>query len=134
MIPQVQDDLREDFTFDTLPSLAFKLNIDKNTISGTVDQVEAVAQAVYVILNTERYEWLIHSWNFGVELKNLIGKDIEYCIPEIERRIREALLQDDRITAVQNFEFTVTKKKQITTTFQVVTIFGSLNVEKGVEI
>ena len=41
----------------------------------------------------------------------LIGKDVEYCIPEIERRVREALLQDDRITAVQNFEFTVNKKK-----------------------
>ena len=32
-------------------------------------------------------------------------RDPEYCIPEIERRIREALLQDDRITAVENFQF-----------------------------
>jgi len=30
---------------------------------------------------------LIHSWDYGVELHNLIGKDVEYCIPEIERRV-----------------------------------------------
>ena len=79
------------------------------------------------------YEWLIHSWDYGVELHNLIGKDVEYCIPEIERRVREALLQDDRITAVQNFEFTVNKKK-VLTTFTVVSIFGEINAELGVEI
>lgn len=81
----------------------------------------------------EKYEWLIHSWDYGVELHNLIGKDVEYCIPEIERRVREALLQDDRITAVQNFEFTVNKKK-VLTTFTVVSIFGEINAELGVEI
>ena len=54
-------------------------------------------------------------------------------IPEIERRVREALLQDDRITAVQNFEFTVNKKK-VLTTFTVVSIFGEINAELGVEI
>ena len=81
----------------------------------------------------ECYQWLIHSWDYGVELHNLIGKDVEYCIPEIERRIREALLQDDRITAVENFEFTV-NKKQVLTTFTVVSIFGEINAEMGVEI
>lgn len=133
MIPQVQDDLRQDFTFGVLPSRTFKMNHDTTTITGTIDQVRAVEQAVFLILNTERYEWLIHSWDYGVELHNLIGKDVEYCIPEIERRVREALLQDDRITAVQNFEFTVNKKK-VLTTFTVVSIFGEINAELGVEI
>ena len=58
---------------------------------------------------------------------------MEFCIPEIERRIREALLQDDRITAVENFEFTV-NKKQVLATFKVVSIFGEINTEMGVEI
>ena len=102
-------------------------------ITGTIDEIKAVEQAVYLILNTERYQWLIHSWDYGVELHDLIGKDVEFCIPEIERRVREALLQDDRITAVENFEFTV-NKKQVLTTFKVVSIFGEINTEMGVEI
>lgn len=133
MIPQVQDDLKQDFTFEVLPSRTFRMNHNSLTIIGTIDQIQAVEQAVFLILNTERYQWLIHSWNYGVELHYLIGKDVEYCIPEIERVIREALLQDDRITAVQNFEFEVNKKK-VLTTFTVVSIFGEINTEMEVEI
>lgn len=133
MIPNTGDDLRQDFVFTTIPSRTLKMDFDWKTISGTIDQIQAVAQAVFLILNTERYFWLIHSWNYGVELHDLIGKDPEYCIPEIERRIREALLQDDRITAVENFEFNVNKKK-VLTTFTVISIFGNINAEKVVEI
>ena len=133
MIPQTGDDLKQDFTIETLPSRTFRMNYNTLTITGTVDQIEAVEQAVFLILNTERYEWLIHSWDYGVELHNLIGKDVEYCLPEIERRVKEALLQDDRITAVQNFEFEV-NKKNVLTTFVVVSIFGEINTEMAVEI
>lgn len=133
MIPQVQDDIRQDFTFEALPSKTFRLNHNSLTVTGTIDQIQAVEQAVFLILNVERYQWLIFSWNYGVELHNLIGKDPEYCLPEIERRVREALLQDDRITAVQDFQFEI-NKKQVLTTFTVVSIFGEINVEKVVEI
>ena len=133
MIPQTGDDVRQDFTFTTLRSRTLKINHDNLTISGTIDEIEAVEQAVFLILTTERYFWLIFSWNYGVELHNLIGKDPEYCIPEIERRIREALLQDDRITAVENFQFEVDKKK-VHTTFTVVSIYASFEVMKVVEI
>lgn len=133
MIPQNGDDLRQNFVFTTLPSRTLKMDHDYHTITGTIDQIQAVEQAVFLILNTERYQWLIFSWNYGVELKDLIGKDPEFCIPEIERRIREALLQDDRITAVENFEFELNKRK-VLTTFTVISIFGGITTTLEVEI
>ena len=54
MIPNTGDDLRQDFIFTTLPSRTFKMNHDTLTITGTVDQIRAVEQAVFLILNTER--------------------------------------------------------------------------------
>lgn len=102
------------------------------TITGTIDEVRAVEQAVFLILNVERYEWLIYSWNYGFEKKSLIGKPVAFCIPEIERRVKEALLQDDRITAVENFQFEVNKKK-VLTTFTVISIFGPIFTEMEVE-
>lgn len=133
MIPKMQDDLQYDFEFERLPSNTFRMLHDTETVKGNIDRIQSVAQAVFLILNTERYEWLIHSWDYGAELGDLIGKDPAYAIPEIERRIREALLQDDRITAVENFVFTVNKKK-VHATFTVTTIFGAFQAEKGVEI
>jgi len=102
------------------------------TITGTIDEVRAVEQAVFLILNVERYEWPIYSWNYGFEKKSLIGKPVAFCIPEIERRVKEALLQDDRITAVENFQFEVNKKK-VLTTFTVISIFGPIFTEMEVE-
>ena len=133
MIPQVQDDLKHDFTFISIPSRTFRMNYNAENIVGTVDQIKAVEQTIFLILNVERYEWLIYSWNYGVELHGLIGQPIDFCIAEIERRIREALLQDDRITAVENFKFEVNKKK-VLTTFTVVSIFGTIDTETEVEI
>ncbi len=92
MIPQVLEDLKGDFTFAALPSRTFRMRHDTRSIVGTVDQIKAVEQAIFLILNVERYEWLIYSWNYGVELKQLFGKPADFCIPEIERCIREALL------------------------------------------
>lgn len=133
MTPQVTTNISQEFTITTLPGKTFKMHHDIKRIVGTIDQLQAVEQAVYLILNTERYEWLIHSWDYGVELKELIGKDVDYCIPEIERRVTEALLQDDRITAVQDFEFTE-QKNSVLATFTVVSIYGETETEMEVEI
>lgn len=133
MIPQVQDDIKQDFIIESPPSRTFRMHHDTQSIGGMIDEIQALEQAVFLMLQTERYAWLIHSWNYGVELQSLIGRDVEYCIPEIERRVREALLQDDRITAVESFTFTV-DRKTVLTTFTVVSIFGESNIEWGIEI
>lgn len=93
------------------PSKTFKLNIEKSKIDGICDDVEALKQTIFLILNTERYQHLIYSWNYGVELNDLIGEPISFVIPELERRIKEALIQDDRIENVDNFEFENIKGK-----------------------
>ncbi len=133
MIPNMQDDLQQDFVLERLPSNTFRLLHDTKTVKGNIDNIQSVAQAVFFILHTERYAWLIHSWDYGVEVWDLIGTDTAYAIPEIERRIREALLQDDRITSVEDFVFTIEKKK-VHTTFTVKTIFGALQADKEVEL
>ena len=133
MIPQGNDDLQHDFEIVELPSKSFRLNTGTNIMTGLVNNQEAVKQAIYIILNVERYEYLIHSWNFGVELADLYGKPLSFCFPEIKRRVTEALLQDDRITGVDDFTFETAKGK-VHATFQVTTIFGVVESETEVEI
>ena len=54
-------------------------------------------------------------------------------IPELQRRITEALLTDDRIEAVTDFSFE-TEKGSVTAAFRVQTIWGDLEAERTVEI
>lgn len=115
------------------PSKTFKLNIDKNRINGTIDELEAVKQAIYLRLNTEKYQYLIYSWDYGIETKDLFGEDITYVYPEMQRRIDEALTQDDRIESVDAFSYEKVKNK-VTLYFTVHTIFGDVNSQKEVNI
>ena len=133
MIPKTQSDIKNDFEFVTQPDLTFRLDPEPMTIRDKISGINALRQAVYLILNIERYDWLIYSWNYGVELRDLIGKPTVYCVPEIERRVREALTQDDRITAVDNFEFEIGRRK-IGVTFRVTSIFGSFTAGKEVSV
>ena len=133
MIPR-NDGLNADIKIIERPSKTYEMDLDTNIIIGYTDELEAMRQAVYKIIRTERYKYIIYSWDYGIELEDLFGMPISYCIPEIERRIVEALLQDTRILEVTNFEFETPKRGIIYVKFEVYTIFGKFNVDREVQI
>lgn len=119
----------------TQPNKTYRMMIDTDRIQGTItDNLEAVKQAIYKIINTERYKFLIYSWNYGIELEDLFGKPIPYVLPEIPRRIKEALTQDDRIDDVLGFDLSYDRKGNVLAKFTVVTIYGSVEIEKVVNV
>lgn len=115
----------------TIPTNTYRIIIDKDRVSGETDGIEAMKQAVYLILSTERYAYPVYSWNYGVELKDLFGQPTTYVEAVLEYRIRDALMADERITDVRNFEFS-SQKNAVSTTFEVVTNQG--NVQSTVEV
>lgn len=117
----------------TIPSLTWKINGEKAEVRGMVDELEAMKQAVNKILQTERYRYEIYDWNYGTELEELYGKNVTYVIPELKKRIEDALLADDRVTAVTDFSFRQ-EKGSVTAEFMVHTIFGEIRAERMVDI
>ena len=75
MIPSTNTILTADLSLDIQPSKQHRMNIERTRIAGTCDGLEAVRQTVYKILNTERYAYIIYSWDYGVELQDLYGKN-----------------------------------------------------------
>ena len=88
MLPANKNSYVPDFMTQEETSYTYRMILEENEIRQMCDQLEAVKQAVYKILNTERYAYLIYSWNYGVELADLFGKPVNYCVSEIERRIK----------------------------------------------
>jgi hypothetical protein len=131
MIPSTNGFLSQDFIIEEQSSRTYRMNFEQLNIRGFTDKQEAMKQVIYKILNTERYQYIIYSWNFGVELLDLYGEPILYVLPEIKRRISEALTQDTRISSVDNFNFEVDKGK-VHTRFIAHTIFGDVPIEKAV--
>lgn len=100
---------------------------------GYIDQIEAVKQAVMVILDVSRFDNPVVSWNFGHELKKLLGQPMDLAITETERYLREALTQDDRINDVVDFEFTKQGGKLLAK-YRVMTIYGDFTQESEVSL
>ena len=134
MIPSANGIMATDLDVTTQPSKTHKMYTNDNYINGTCDNLEAVKQSIYKILNTERYNYVIYSFDYGVEFADLIGEPISYVCSEIQRRITEALLQDDRIESVTDFEFDTSAKHEVVCTFVVHTIFGETAEEKAVNV
>ena len=148
MLPQIDNQITNDTKVVELPSKTYKLNTEtthidisnnlidskSDRIIGFVDNLEAIRQAVYHILMTERYAYLIYDNNYGIELEQYIGKDFDYLKATIQTTLKEALLMDLRIldVVVTNIERLSTELVKIE--FSVFSIYGDLEMEVNVNV
>lgn len=134
MIPSTSAFFEQNFELDEQPTLTYQMNLNRKSIQGYTDELEAMKQAIFKILSTERYQYIMYSGNYGIELLDLYGEPITYVCPELERRITEALTWDERIESVDDFEFDTTKKGEILVTFIAHTIYGDVAAERTVNV
>lgn len=99
MIPQMETILINAPETVNYPSKTYRYG--EIQITGKIDDLEAIKQAVFHILSIERYDYLIYDDNYGAELRKYIGQDFSYLEATIEQTLREALTQDDRILDVE---------------------------------
>lgn len=104
MLPNSKKLLNSGIAVKNSPSKTYHMNFKEDRTVGMTDGIAAIKQAIFLILHIERYDYGIYSWNYGVELKDLFGKPTTYACAVLPTRIREALLQDDRIQEVSHFE------------------------------
>jgi len=132
MIPGTKAFLEQNFEIEEQPTHTYKMHLTNELVRGYTDSQEAMKQAIYKILSTERYQYVMYSWNYGIELLDLYGEPISYVCPELRRRITEALTWDERIKSVDDFEFEVLKKGEVHVHFTAHTVFGDMDIEKVV--
>ncbi|MFS0841174.1 DUF2634 domain-containing protein [Paenibacillus sp. 1P03SA] len=96
-------------TQDTQPSKTYQFDFERGEFTGGfVDNEDAIRQFIRKTLVTSRYRYLIYDRSYGSELETLIGADVtpEFLNAEIPRIIQDALLYDERIDDVYEFEIT----------------------------
>ena len=118
--------------FESQPTLTWYINKEKNRIEGTAEGLAAVRQAVEIILNVERFRWQIYRPYSGMEWDGLIGRDPGYVASELQRRIREALMMDDRVRGISGFSYSV-DGDILTASLTVNTVYGDTQTTVEVE-
>ena len=130
------DEIDNDVTVLSYPNRTFKMNTDVKRFSGKIDEENtesAIRQAVFCMLNTQRYNSEIFSTNYGFEFQDLIGQDVDYRWAVLPSRIKEALTMDDRIEDVTDFDISV-KNKSVFAKFTVVTADEDVEIDTEVNI
>lgn len=113
----------------TYPTRTYRLDKEKKRIRGYTDNKEAMEQAIYKAILTERYCYPIYNGNYGIKLRDLFGKNRELVCSLLEGRIRDALSADDRITDLNSFEFSGQKETVVVGFTAVTSVAGNLNME-----
>lgn len=132
MIPKVSTKILTIEPTVRQPSKTFRIDFYTQRSIGMIDKTDSVKQAILLTLNTERYQYLIYSWNYGVEFNRLFGENVAFACSEIERTAREALLQDDRILEVKDFKFDTSQRGKVVVTFTAITIYGGTEIQEEV--
>lgn len=131
MIPTGGNVPNESIEYTEQPSLTWKLNTEKERITGRLDGLESVKQATSKILQTQRFRHLIYTAAYGAELDKLIGMNPAFVKSEATRMLQEALTQDDRITGIENVQTTATGDSLLIE-FTVVSSYGSFDMTQEV--
>ena len=98
-----------------------------------VEGVEAIKVWIWLCLHTERFRHAIYSADYGASLEQYIGHVVtdEYVNTDCESEITEALLINEHIESIEDFEV-VRGVDRLNISFRVVTRFGDFEVSENV--
>ena len=130
-LPQSDIDLSRGVVFQDQPSLTWIADPVTRRIRGRGDGWEAIRQAVEIIVSVERFKWQIYTPNFGTDYDGLLGTEPGYAASELQRRLEDAFLPDNRILGMKDFTWSFSGVS-LSASFTVRTVFG--DVESGLEV
>lgn len=108
-------------------SKTYQVNFQTGMMRGFIDGIQAMKQAIFGCLQTNWMAYDIYDAEYGLEMSGLLGQNEAYIQCEMKRRIIEALLMDNRIQRVEQFDFQAgLEKDAMIISFVVKTIFGDI--------
>ena len=143
LVPEHDTEIISEIAEVEEPTYTWRINIDGDdgmigSISGYTEELEAIKQRLYLRLNTPKNKLKIFGdTGYGIETEDLVGKPIDYVIPEIDRRYTEAILDEGKeILSVGDFAFDIAENRSdvLQVSCTVSTIFGDVTLNNGVAV
>lgn len=125
--PEIDLNIQSPTTEEIETSFTYNLDFNTGRIIGTTEGISAIEQFVEKSILTARDKFLIYNGNYGSEISAILSSSGSESLLETEltRVITEALIYDERIINVRDFEFNFQFDEGYVT-FTVDTIFGEI--------
>lgn len=115
------------------PSGGWKLSADMTKCGAKTAGLDELKQCIYFMLGTEPNQFVVYNQDYGVALVDLIGQPMDFVMAELQLRITNSLLQDDRIYSVSDFEFNQSGRS-LEVSFTVSSDLGDTTIETEVTV
>lgn len=109
----------------------YGIDFDTGQMTGKiVEGKEAIKVWIWNCLHTSRFRYGIHSWDFGWDPEEYVGKAVtaEYIQADAQTEIEEALMMNPYITGIDDFN-AIKEDDRLTVTFTALTAFGDVDME-----
>lgn len=110
----------------------YRMDFEKKRIIGMVEGIDAAAQSIFKELQTRRFSYLIYDEQYGCDIFNKIGNASlteSYLDNDVPAMIEDALVLDEMVTGVSDFEFEIIDRDAVMLEFSVSTIYGEGSFE-----
>ncbi len=110
------------------PSKTYRLDLETGEIGEQIDGYAAIQQFISKAIQTIRFQYPIYSDDYGCEMVLLLGRGFSEGFIKVEmmRMITEALIYDERIERVYDFEIT-SVQEEVNIAFKVDTVEGIIS-------
>lgn len=108
----------------------YEFDFHTGKLTGKIlEDKDAIKMWIYKALLIQRYIYPIYSWDYGQDLEELIGQgyEVDYIKSEVERRIQDCLMVNERITGCHSFEIDLINDT-LPITFTADTTFGEVAI------
>ena len=115
--------ISKNLTKKSYKTFTYKINNDISKIDGDVDYLDAMKQVMYLIINTDRYKYPIFSSSYGIDLRNIVGKETDFIIAELQSQLSDCVLDDSRFLSV-DYNSHTEEGDVLSIQFDISTIYG----------
>nr|DAT07938.1 MAG TPA: Protein of unknown function (DUF2634) [Caudoviricetes sp.] len=93
---------------------------------------DALEVWIYKALKTERFSYLVYSWQYGIELKPFVGKvmGVDERYSELRRVITECLMVNPYIKSIDSFVFAPENHGELVHVhITLATVYGEMEID-----
>lgn len=132
LFPFISTEDIKDLEPDTVKvPIEYEYDFENNCLTGKkVQGIEAIKIWILKALKVERYQYLVYSHDYGVELEGYIGKSYDNALIQCDlaSSIEEALKINPYIKGIEEFESTF-KDEVLACKFRAITDFGEVTID-----
>ncbi len=105
---------------------------DGDVTEKIIDEKEALLQRLQLELETEKFEYSIFSWNYGIKTRDLLGQPPTFIVAKIDFRVENMLKKYEEVTGIKDRLAIEIEPGELILIYELTSVYGTFVVGREV--